>query len=74
MGKSCAAREISTHLPEVKTFELDRNQIESKSKLLDKVMLEKEKNKGKILVAIIDQYEENVAEKGKIPNTVLLNT
>jgi ABC-type dipeptide/oligopeptide/nickel transport system ATPase component len=66
-GKSSAARELSTHLPSVKTFILERSEIESRENLVDRVVAEYERNKNKILVGIVDQYEENVASREKIP-------
>ncbi|GED57172.1 ATP-binding protein [Brevibacillus formosus] len=66
-GKSCAAREISTHIPSVRTFVLERKEIESKDELINRVVYERERNESKILVAVIDQYEENVADREKIP-------
>lgn len=66
-GKSCAAREISTHIPSVRTFVLERKEIESKEELIRRVIYERERNLSKILVAVIDQYEENVADREKIP-------
>lgn len=66
-GKSCASRELNTHLPDVSTFVLDRGEIESKDQLLERVRKERALSDGQMLVAIIDQYEENVLGKEKIP-------
>jgi len=66
-GKTCAAREISTHLPGARTFILTRDQIESKESLLSAITYEHTRHPGQILIAIIDQYEENVLGKEKIP-------
>ena len=66
-GKSCAAREISTHMPSVYTFVLTRDEVESKEALLERIHKENKKGKGKLLVAIIDQFEENVSGKERIP-------
>ena len=66
-GKSCAAREISTHMPNVKNFVLDRSQIENREELIESILKETEKNPNKLLIAIIDQYEENVSGKERIP-------
>jgi len=66
-GKTSAAREISTHLPSAKTFLLSRDQIESKDNLLSKIKYENTRNPNQILIAIIDQYEESVAGKERIP-------
>ena len=66
-GKSCAAIEIGTHIPLVHTLVLTRDEIESKSLLLDRILLEKKKAHGKFLVVIIDQFEEKVIGKERIP-------
>lgn len=66
-GKTSAAREISTHLPNTKTFLLSRQEIESKESLVARIREECKRNNGKILVAIVDQYEENVSQREKIP-------
>lgn len=66
-GKSCAAREISTHIPNVLTFTLHRDEIESKDQLFNRIDREHEINPNKILIAVIDEYEENVADRERIP-------
>lgn len=66
-GKTSAAREISTHIPSAHTFVLDREEIEQRDQLVNRIIHEKNHNQGKILVAIIDQYEENVVGKERIP-------
>lgn len=67
-GKSCASHEIGTHLPETFVFVLDKKEIESKDSLLDRINKEKTYADSKMLIAIIDQYEENVLGKEKIPS------
>lgn len=66
-GKSCATHEISTHLPSTHIFSLDKEEIEEKGKLLSRIKLENIKSHGNLLIGIIDQYEENVSGKEKIP-------
>lgn len=66
-GKSCAAIEISTHMPTVHTFILSREEIESKELLLTRIHHEAQQQKDKFLVAIIDQFEERVIGKERIP-------
>ncbi|OXM82884.1 ATP-binding protein [Paenibacillus rigui] len=66
-GKTSAAREISTHLPSAHTFLLVRDEIEERETLLSRITRENAHNPGKILIAIIDQYEENVVGKERIP-------
>lgn len=67
-GKSCASHEIGTHLPETYVFSLDKNEIESREYLLKRIDIEKTNAAGRLLIAIIDQYEENVLGKEKIPS------
>ncbi|MCZ8524055.1 MULTISPECIES: ATP-binding protein [Paenibacillus] len=66
-GKTSAAREISTHIPSAYTFVLGREDIEIKESLLTRIKRERDHTVGKLLIAIIDQYEENVVGKEKIP-------
>lgn len=63
-GKSSAARELATHLPETKVLELSRAAIVAEATLLQEIReAYGVRSKPKLLVAVIDQYEENVAEK-----------
>lgn len=66
-GKSCAAIEISTHLPSTFTFVLTREEIESKELLLKRILVEKKHSPNKFLIAIVDQFEEKVIGKERIP-------
>ncbi|MCP1182939.1 ATP-binding protein [Paenibacillus sp. 1781tsa1] len=66
-GKTSAVREISTHIPSTYTFQLNREEIESKEKLFERVQIEKIYNIDKLLIAIIDQYEEGVVGRETIP-------
>jgi len=66
-GKSSGARELSTHMPILRTFELARDEVENKEALNQRIIYESTMDPGKILVAIIDQYEENVSGKERIP-------
>lgn len=67
IGKSCASRELSTHMPEVSAFVLDRPEIEDTSFLLARIRKERQETDKRLLVVIVDQYEENVEGKEKIP-------
>lgn len=67
-GKSCASHEIDSHLPETYVFSLEKDEIESREHLLKRISTEKISAEGKLLIAIIDQYEENVLGKEKIPS------
>lgn len=66
-GKSSASRELSTHMPEVVCHELSRDEIESRDSLIEKIKLTHESEPQKLLVFVIDQYEENVQGREKIP-------
>lgn len=66
-GKSSASRELSTHMPEVICAELEHDEVESREALTSKIKSLHERNPGKLLVCVVDQYEENVAGKEKIP-------
>lgn len=68
VGKSCASRELGTHMPDVSTFVLDRKEIESSEQLLKRIRQERAMTDKKVLVAIVDQYEENVQGKERIPS------
>lgn len=65
VGKSCATRELGTHMPDVSTFTLDRDEIESSEKLLARIRSERNATDKRLLIAIVDQYEENVQGKEK---------
>ncbi|MFE7197577.1 hypothetical protein [Microbacterium oxydans] len=67
-GKSSAARELASHLEGVKVLELSRDAIASKDLLL--ASIEEAwgvRNHPDVIVAIVDQYEETVAETASIP-------
>jgi len=67
-GKSSGTIELSTHLPNTYTFLLTPLEIESKNDLLKRIMEEHRTHPAKILIPIIDQFEENVAGKESIPS------
>lgn len=67
VGKSCATRELGTHMPDVSTFVLSRSEIESKESLLDRLKKERSLTDKKLLIAVVDQYEESVLGKEQIP-------
>lgn len=67
VGKSCATRELGTHMPDVCAFALSREEIEGSPALLQRVRRERQLSEKRLLVAIVDQYEENVEGKEKIP-------
>lgn len=67
-GKSSGTLELSTHLPSTYTFLLTPIEIESKEDLLKRIMDENRLHPDKILIPIIDQFEENVSGKESIPS------
>lgn len=67
-GKSSAALEIGTHLPELHVEQLPRIAIENPGALGDALKAMERKAKGKKLVAVVDQYEEVAAERTNIPS------
>jgi hypothetical protein len=67
-GKSSAARELSTHLPECRVIELSRAAIASESRLLEELrMSDTFGTSEKLTIAVVDEFEEKVAEKASIP-------
>ncbi len=66
-GKSSASRELSTHMPEVICNVLSRNEIESRELLMGKIKALHERDSQSLLIFVIDQYEENVQGREKIP-------
>lgn len=54
-------------MPDIKTFVLTRQEIESSEDLLRRIKEERNNTDKQLLVAIIDQYEENVKGKEQIP-------
>lgn len=66
-GKSCAARELDTHLPQTRVVELTRQSVQSESALLEQLRDVGRRDSKKPIIAIIDQYEESVAQAEDIP-------
>jgi hypothetical protein len=66
-GKSSASRELSTHMPDVNCHTLNRDEIENSDLLRELIKQLHERNKKKVLVFVIDQYEENVKGSESIP-------
>ena len=67
-GKSCAAREIDSHMPQTKVFVLNRNEIEDTDALVERVRLEKRGiEENELLIGVVDQFEEIVSSKADIP-------
>ncbi|MDO9383662.1 MAG: hypothetical protein Q7T86_12435 [Hyphomicrobiaceae bacterium] len=66
-GKSSAAFELGTHLPEVKVFSLNRDSIESRELLIHEIKAQALQFSGSPLIAVIDQFEEVAAQQSRIP-------
>lgn len=68
-GKSSAARELATHLPETKVIELTRGAISSEAALLEELRSAwGRRDRPELLIAVVDQYEESVAQQTAIPS------
>jgi hypothetical protein len=66
-GKTSAALEFGTHLPEIHVEQLPREIIENTNSLASTVKKIVKHTKGKKLVIVIDQYEEAAAQRTLIP-------
>ncbi|WP_082836654.1 hypothetical protein [Micrococcus aloeverae] len=67
-GKSSAARELETHLPQARVIQLSQAAITSEAALLEEVrdswgLI----NHPEMIIAVVDQYEENVSDKTSVP-------
>lgn len=72
-GKSSASRELSTHMPSVYCTALERDEINSKELLIAKIQDLHTRQSNKLLVFVIDQYEENVQGRELIPTQFIEN-
>jgi hypothetical protein len=71
-GKSSAALELGTHLPQAHVFQLPRPAVESPTELAGVVAAEAQKiahTPKQLMVAVVDQYEEAVAQKTAVPTS-----
>lgn len=66
-GKSSSSIELKTHLPDTHTFILEKDEISNKDLLLNRIIKEQKYNPNKVLIPIVDQFEENVAGKELLP-------
>lgn len=62
-GKSCAALELATHLPDTHVFELSREEMASRDDLEEALLARRERIEGALVVAVVDQYEEVVPDE-----------
>ncbi len=68
-GKSSAVRELSTHLPTTRVVELSRAAIASEAALLEELRAARgRRNQPELLIAVVDQFEERVAEQAALPS------
>jgi len=68
-GKSCAALELDTHLPQSNVIKLGREAIEDKNALKDVVEKSHSEFKSQtLLIAVVDQFEELVAGQTALPS------
>ncbi|WP_196773926.1 hypothetical protein [Methylorubrum extorquens] len=68
-GKSSAALEIGTHLPELRVVRLGRPTIEDPQKLITEIRLNLSLRPKKFLVCVVDQYEETAAQRPELPKS-----
>lgn len=71
-GKSSAALELGTHLPDAHVFQLPRTAVESPTELAGVVAQEAKSiahTVKKLMVAVVDQYEEVAAQKTAVPTS-----
>lgn len=66
-GKSSAALEVGSHLPEIRVIRLDRQRIESADSLITEIRLGLVLKPKRYLLYVIDQYEEVAAEREDLP-------
>ncbi|WP_206340780.1 hypothetical protein [Marinicauda algicola] len=67
-GKTCAALELGTHLPEVYVHPLDRNAVSDSKYFESEIEKIRFEAQGRPVVAVIDQYEEVAASQKELPS------
>ncbi len=69
-GKSSAALELATHLPQARVCTVSRAAIENREHLeIELRGFRRMMEPHQLLIAVVDQYEEAVAERGGIPTS-----
>lgn len=69
-GKSSAALELATHLPQARVCTVSRAAIENREQLeIELRGFRRNMDSNQLLIAVVDQYEEAVAERGGIPTS-----
>lgn len=71
VGKSSAAFELGTHLPELYVEKLALDVIDNPSLLIPALDAALKRAKGRRLVVVIDQYEEVAAQRSAVPSTFI---
>lgn len=68
-GKTCAANELGTHLPDCRVTQLDRAAVESNDVLMETLRRQlASHNQAQLQIFVIDQYEELVADRTALPS------
>jgi len=71
-GKSCAVLEVSTHLPQTRVVKLEKSDIQGESlRQTIETALETAPEHNQLLIAVIDQYEEQAARKDDLPRSFI---
>ncbi len=68
-GKTSATLELGTHLPDFYVFQLSHSGIATKGELLAQVRAAAVDADGRPMVAVVDQYEEQVATREELPTS-----
>lgn len=68
-GKTSAALELGTHLPAATVIALPRSAVEGRDDLEREVQKELRRAQGRLLIFVIDQYEEAAAQRAEIPTS-----
>lgn len=69
-GKTSAALELATHLPEAIVVKLPREAVESREKLNEFLAnVYRTPRPQKLLIAVVDQYEEVAAQRSAVPSS-----
>jgi hypothetical protein len=72
-GKTSAALELGSHLPDIRVFKLRREAVEDQTSLLSALHEALHEYEGAPLVAVVDQYEEASAHRSQIPTSFVEN-
>jgi len=68
IGKSSAAFELATHLPDARVVAVSREAVENRATLETELLTHRRSMRDRqLLIAVVDQYEEAVAERAGLP-------